>query len=267
MLYTYNMTHGLALKRKWSKRLSILWTVVYLLLLSPSGFSQNQCIELFSKSADKKINVIARGFLTAQARLTEILQKVSGKKTYLSYKVPLTEEMSQELRNAQAVFLRIQSAKQRDHSGRPIPKQFNLHGEIFQVVSVLGVGGEGEVFLVHLMEQTYVIKKFHDPKEIQENLDLTIELKRKGVNIILPLGIDSAQGLVLFPYVDGLDLHEIFKPDRPFARRLPISHSTVDYIKNAYSLYAKEHDLPAAAVTQNIVLDLQKNEFIIIDAQ
>lgn len=195
------------------------------------------------------------------------------KKTILNYKIDIPPEILAELRQAQEVFLDYQAAKRVIHDGSPLPTHFLFEGKKLDVISVLGVGSEGEVFIVQADGKRFVLKLFHQPGKLEENLELAKDLQTNGINVILPVSYNAKEKIALYPLIEGLDVSLVIQPPKHIERlAYVLSNRTRQLIKHHFDLFVKQLDssnrIPDGILgiwDQNVLIDLKNGVFVVID--
>lgn len=175
-----------------------------------------------------------------------------------------------ELKSAQKIILERKQSKKITESGVPIPKQIMFKGETYNVITYLGCGGEGEVFLVEKNYKKFTLKKFYNLKNMQANVDLTTVLQLRGFDVVMPLDMSLENNLVLYPYLDAVNVGEIIRPNIYEAPL--VSKETREQIEVAFDAYKHNsapfkrfHPSGIDIIHWNVMLSFEPLQFIIYD--
>ncbi|MDZ4678030.1 MAG: hypothetical protein SGI74_11055 [Oligoflexia bacterium] len=205
----------------------------------------------------------------ASAGLGEIcnslFQTIIGRVPSLE-KIQLTQVMRDELTHAYQVLLKAQTkpTSKSETSHLDIPSTIQLNETQYNILGYLGYGGEGEVFLVESGGIKYSIKVFHEKSLLTGSIKDHKKIKRNGFNSVEPLEIDTKRNSVLFRYVEGPDLHLIFKNYGVIfnlRQELKISETTRSYIKQHFDVLKVLYDSKSGLLlfTQNVIFDLNSD--------
>lgn len=187
--------------------------------------------------------------------------------TAQSFDIP--QDVLIELEMVQEYIQNYHRSQERYFNPDPTPEFFRLNQNKFNVLLKLGGGTEGQVFWVESEGQSYAIKRFYHADQMSRNLRVIRSTARRKNPIITPLAVDWSNNLVLYPFVNGIDLGYIFRPYSLGGpdKTLPISESTQKYIEKKYDVFLRSLNLSSKnnIIDNNVVLDLDNQRFIIID--
>lgn len=143
----------------------------------------------------------------------------------------------------------------------------DILGERYKLISILGEGGMANVYLADdiILGRKVAVKvlrldKQKDPKTIQRfqrEALATSELSHKHIVSIFDVGSDKNCHYIVMEYVDGLDLKEYIKENKPIAYKKVIE--IMDQILSAMALAHKHNVIHRDLKPQNILMDKNSN--------
>lgn len=188
-------------------------------------------------------------------------QKASASPKLLLPDVDLSETDHSELAAARE---RLMQFKFQFPKNRPstFPKSIKVRGTTYFVREFLGQGAAGSVYLVESNGEFFSAKIFHNNRSVGSEVRDLMKVWKKGGRVLPIQNVDTRNGIILFPYVNGISVHEIVTGYFEF--KSPISFELKEKIRAAYSRAQFNFDVRHSF---NVLLDLDTGRFIIMDLE
>lgn len=178
-----------------------------------------------------------------------------------------------ELRKAYSTALEEKLNRRAYFNGDAIPENIFFKGRPIQIQTFLDGGGEGSVYLGLDRGELVILKQFYSAQHMKSNFRTARLLRQRGISVLEPLETDDSSRLAIFPHIHGLDMYHVVgsqfykNPLLSESTRLEIQEAFRTYTENILPAYQAYHPHHQPFVKSNVMLDLDRQEFIMIDPQ